>query len=83
MSQPTAWTCLPDAHGRCITCSDDVQRATVLHVDPQRFLAQAEIEGQTLEIDVSLVNGVQKGDVLLVHGGVALERERSIHGEQR
>lgn len=66
--------CIPDAHGRCVTCSDEVQRATVLAVDEALLMAQADIEGDCFDIDVSLVAGVQEGDVLLVHGGVALEK---------
>lgn len=64
-----------DDHGHCITCSDEVQRATVLRVDGERFMVQADLEGRSVEIDVSLVPAVKAGDVLLVHGGVALESE--------
>lgn len=59
----------------CTTCSDEVQRARVMGVDGERLMAQTELEGRQVEIDVSLVPAVQEGDVLLVHGGVALELE--------
>jgi|SRR5690554_2194314 len=74
VSRARAAYCIPDAHGRCVTCSDEVQRATVLAVDEALLMAQADIEGDCFDIDVSLVAGVQEGDVLLVHGGVALEK---------
>jgi hydrogenase maturation factor len=32
------------------------------------------MDGQETEIEISLVDGVQPGTWLLVHGGVALER---------
>jgi hydrogenase maturation factor len=48
--------------------------AKVLEVDETLALAQVEINGQRTEIDVSLVDGVEVGQTLLVHGGVALER---------
>lgn len=72
--QPPPTVCSPQGH--CTTCSDEVQRARVLRVDGERFMAHADLQGQTVDIDISLVPAVQEGDVLLVHGGVALERER-------
>lgn len=74
-AHPPAGSCIPDGHGRCITCSDELQRATVLELDNELLLAKVALEGETVEIDISLVAGVEKDDVLLVHGGVALERE--------
>ena len=65
--------CIPDAHGHCATCGDDAQAATVLHV-ADAGMALVALDGQEIEIDVSLVDDVAEGQVLLVHGGVALER---------
>lgn len=59
----------------CTVCSDEVQHATVLRVDGERLMAETRLDGRDVEIDISLVSAVQEGDVLLVHGGVALERE--------
>lgn len=66
--------CIPDAHGRCLTCSDDAVQVTVLRVKPGENTAVVMLDGQPTEIDISLVDQVNQGDVLLVHGGVALEK---------
>ena len=58
----------------CITCSDQALPARVMSVQRDSALAQVEIEGSRQEIDISLVDAVMPGDVLLVHGGVALEK---------
>ena len=63
---------LDDAH--CITCSDEALPAKVLELDESLALAQVEVNGQVTEIDISLVDEVEVGQTLLVHGGVALER---------
>jgi len=66
-------TCtIDEAH--CITCSDEALPAKVLEIDDLLGLAQVEVEGQVTEIDVTLVDDVMVGQMLLVHGGVALER---------
>jgi hydrogenase maturation factor len=56
----------------CITCSDEALPARVLSVDPEAGLATVSIQSATTEIDISLVGSVVPGDLLLVHGGVAL-----------
>ena len=66
--------CIPDAHGRCLTCSDDAQPVTVLAVKDSEGLALVEVDGQQMEVDISLIEDVATGQILLVHGGVALER---------
>lgn len=65
-------SCMPDDHGHCITCGDEALPARVLHVDDLGWTAQVELQGQTTEIDISLVDDVQVGQVVLAHGGVAL-----------
>ena len=64
----------PDFH--CITCSDEAVRVRVLSVDLEAALARVELaEGSaTDEVDISLVDAVIPGDLLLSHGGVALAR---------
>lgn len=56
----------------CVTCSDEALPARVLSVNEAAALAQVEVGGITEEVDVSLVDAVAPGDLLLVHGGVAL-----------
>lgn len=67
-----AWSCQLDAEGHCITCSDEALPVTVLHVDSETGLALVAVKDTTEEIDISLVDTVAPGDVLLVHGGVAI-----------
>lgn len=68
-------SCDLDAEGRCVTCSDEALTARVLRVDQETGLALVEIMAEkhtTEEIDVTLVESVVPGDLLLVHGGVAI-----------
>jgi hydrogenase assembly chaperone HypC/HupF len=64
--------CELDAEGHCITCSDEALPATVLHVDEESGSALVEINEETEEVDITLVDEVAPGDLLLVHGGVAI-----------
>lgn len=61
---------LDDAY--CITCSDEAVQAQVLQVDEQTGLAVVQIGEATEEVDTTLLETVRPGDILLVHGGVAL-----------
>lgn len=67
-------SCERDAKGHCITCSDEALPASVLHVDCENGLALVTIEGSetTEEIDITLVDDITPGDMVLVHGGVAI-----------
>ncbi|HVB74932.1 MAG TPA: HypC/HybG/HupF family hydrogenase formation chaperone [Ktedonobacteraceae bacterium] len=67
-------SCELDAEGHCITCSDEVLQARVLRVDEQSGVAFVMINDATEEVDISLVDDVVLGDMLLVHGGVAISR---------
>jgi hypothetical protein len=71
---PLGAMCEPDVRGRCLTCSDDVQPATLLSLDAASCTALVEIDGTITEIDISLVDDAAAGETLLVHGGVALEK---------
>ncbi|MBE3558824.1 MAG: HypC/HybG/HupF family hydrogenase formation chaperone [Ktedonobacteraceae bacterium] len=79
--------CDLDAEGHCITCSDEAVTVRVLRVDHQAELAQVAVRevksGRDVveEIDVSLVDNVAPGDILLVHGGVAIERLEGVSHE--
>jgi hydrogenase maturation factor len=67
--------CVKDrADGHCVTCTDEVLQAKVLQVDAVNGIAVVQIEEQEVEIDISLVEQLQPGMVVLVHGGVAIDR---------
>ncbi len=66
--------CDPEAEGHCITCSDQALQARVLRVDQEAGLALVTIKDTSKEIDITLVESVAPGDILLVHGGVAIAR---------
>lgn len=61
-------------HDVCITCSDQLLRMVVDSVDEDGMIASGTIEGEPAEIGIDLIDGVRPGDVLLCHGGVALQR---------
>jgi len=64
--------CDLDAEGHCITCSDEAIPVTVLSVDYITGLAQVTVKDKTEEVDVTLVERVEPGDIIMVHGGVAI-----------
>ncbi len=66
--------CDLDAEGHCITCSDEALTARVVHVDEQTGFASVTIEDTPDEVDITLLDEVAEGDLLLVHGGVAIAR---------
>jgi hydrogenase maturation factor len=59
-------------HEGCLTCTDALLTATVLRINAEDNLAIVAISGRQEEIDISLVAPVAPGQVLLVHGGIAL-----------
>ena len=67
-------SCTLDAEGHCITCSDEALQVRVLNVDEENGLAQVTLNGMSEEIDITLVESIVPGDILLVHGGVAIAR---------
>ena len=71
-ASPLSSLCELDAEGHCVTCSDEALPVRVLRVDAESGLALVEVKDTTEEIDVTLVDEVVPGDVLLVHGGVAI-----------
>ena len=56
----------------CATCADEALPAKVLSVDAAAGLALVELSGATGEVDITLVDQVEPGAWLLIHGGVAL-----------
>ena len=71
-SGPYDSLCELDGEGHCVTCSDEALPARVLRVDQETGLALVEVKDTTEEIDVTLVDDIVPGDLLLVHGGVAI-----------
>jgi hydrogenase maturation factor len=65
-------SCELDAEGHCITCSDEALPAKILRIDEATGLALVEVEDTTEEIDITLVDDLAPGDMVLVHGGVAI-----------
>lgn len=65
-------SCGLDAEGHCVTCSDEALPAKILRVDSETGLALVEVKDTTEEIDITLVESVAPGDMVLVHGGVAI-----------
>lgn len=60
-------------HGSCSVCGDEAIRARVLTVDPGTATATVDAGGS--EVDVSLIDAVVPGDVVIVHAGVAVGKE--------
>ncbi|HVC40676.1 MAG TPA: HypC/HybG/HupF family hydrogenase formation chaperone [Candidatus Saccharimonadales bacterium] len=58
----------------CITCSDQLLTILVTGVDKAAGTARGTINGLGAEVGTDLLDGVTIGDVLLCHGGVALQR---------
>ncbi|GCE30450.1 hypothetical protein KDA_59340 [Dictyobacter alpinus] len=66
--------CSSERAEHCVTCSDQALELLVLQVDVEHATALVAIDSGTEEIDISLLEVVGPGDIVLVHGGVALER---------
>jgi hypothetical protein len=65
----------PECHDEvCITCSDQLLAVLVTGVDAEAGIARGTIDGSTVEVGIDLLDGVTVGEVLLCHGGVALQR---------
>jgi hydrogenase maturation factor len=67
-------SCTLDGEGYCITCSDEAVQVRVLTVNEEDGFARVSLNGTEEEIDVTLVEHIAPGDILLVHGGVAIAR---------
>ncbi len=57
------------ANEHCLTCSDEVQRGVVLQICEKSGLALVELGGKLQDVDITLVEEVAPGALLLVHGG--------------
>lgn len=58
----------------CVTCSDRLSTVRVEWVSDDGLLARGIEDGDMRDISVELLDGLEPGDVVLVHGGVALQR---------
>jgi hydrogenase maturation factor len=58
----------------CITCSDQLLEVVVVSVDPSAATARGTVDGSPVEVSIELLDSVVAGEVLLCHGGVALQR---------
>lgn len=77
-----AYACQHVADHHCLTCSDEMVTVSVIHIDQDTGLALVEVRNQIEEIDITLVEDISLGDLLLAHGGVAIGRleQGSTHG---
>ena len=67
-----------------MTCSDEALPFMVVRVDAEQGVALVAVEkpGEALEeIDITLVDDVVPGSVVLVHGGVAIALLSEAHHE--
>jgi hydrogenase maturation factor len=93
---PSGASCELDTEGyraslaHCATCSDEALPARVLRVDHESRLALVSVVGTRFiaspketveEIDITLVDNVAPGDLLLVHGGVAIAHQGKANDE--
>jgi hypothetical protein len=61
-----------EMHSYCPTCTDEALPGRVQQLDEEHSTALVEINGQAVEVDVSLVDNLAPGQTVLVHGGVAI-----------
>lgn len=73
----SALNCETDLEGHCATCGDEAQRVRVLSISQMTGTALVEMADTIEEVDVSLVDEVAPGDLLLVHAGVAIGVDRA------
>jgi hydrogenase maturation factor len=65
----------------CITCADALFPVVVEWLSEDGCTARGHQDGEPCEVSVELVDGVQVGDTVLVHGGVALQLAERAGGE--
>ncbi|MFN2569914.1 MAG: HypC/HybG/HupF family hydrogenase formation chaperone [Candidatus Dormibacteria bacterium] len=74
----------------CITCADELTPVIVESLSEDGLTARGSIDGEPCEVALDLVSDARVGDVLLTHGGVALqlatppsppEADRRVSGE--
>jgi acyl-coenzyme A thioesterase PaaI-like protein len=74
MVRDQAQSCHPQPDGsHCVTCGDEAVAMVVLKL-LTGSMAIVALDTTTTEVDITFVDGVEPGDQLLVHGGVALAK---------
>lgn len=63
-------------HGVCITCGDVAVEMTVVRLDGDLAVCEAD-DGDVRTVEIALLDGVREGDKLLVHADVALAYGRT------
>ena len=82
-----SYICQSDADHHCLTCADEAVAVEVIHVDQETGLAlcrpwlgvnpnPTNPTDQVEEIDITLVEDVAVGDILLAHAGVAIAHQK-------
>lgn len=74
--------CEMDTQGHCITCSDEALPVKIVSIDQATGLALVEVQNVIEEIDITLMDDVSVGDVVLVHGGVAIGHPDEAYDER-
>ena len=75
-------TCELDTEGHCITCSDEAIPVKIVSIDQASGLALVEVQNVIEEVDITLMDDVTVGDIVLVHGGVVLGHPDEAYNEQ-
>lgn len=57
----------------CITCSDQLLSVQIVSLSDDGMSATGVCDGEPCQVSIELVDGVGVGDVVLAHGGVALQ----------
>ncbi|GHO42597.1 HypC/HybG/HupF family hydrogenase formation chaperone [Ktedonospora formicarum] len=65
----------------CVTCGDEALPAHVLWVDQEAGLALVQVEDEQEEVDITLLDALTPGDIILVHGGVGMTRYEEVRDE--
>ena len=65
----------------CITCSDELVAVRIVSVSEDGSTARVDAGARTEEVCVELLESPMPGEVVLVHGGVALQRAAGVAGE--
>jgi hydrogenase maturation factor len=83
------FSCQSGDDHHCLTCADEAVPVRVVQLDQEAGLALCSLlgatsdlvdsvgEDQVEEIDITLVEGVAVGDILLAHAGVAIGYQES------
>jgi hydrogenase assembly chaperone HypC/HupF len=64
--------CACGSDGYCPTCIDEALPVTIQQINPAEWTAMVLLNGEISEVDISLIEEPAVGQVVLVHGGVAI-----------